>query len=223
MIIPSLNEDSPLISLARLSKNTVAALMADNGFEARKTTVTPEGQHDYYEWYYAYGKILQPKTVLEIGVFGGGSMFALCAGAGDCVERVDLVDDESDQRPLGEAAGRVRRTAKNVIEHVQDSQRVARLKDVVGEGPFDVISVDGDHRVGPCYHDLRIALPLLAEDGHIIVDDGNWPWVKQACEDFLDDSRTLDAFHVNTFTGTIVMHRAGAEHAGCCPLIGVSP
>ena len=177
---------------------------------------------DFYEWYYAYGRLLKPQTMLEIGVLGGASVVAVCLGAGSSLCEVHLIDDESHDRreSLADAANAVMRAAPcaQVSMFREDSQRLARLP----AGPqFDLISLDGDHRVGPCFHDLRICLPRLAEDGHVLVDDAQWSWVQEACDAFTAVHPELDDLFVATKTGTRVLHRAG-EHLLRCPLLIMS-
>jgi hypothetical protein len=206
--------DSRLCRFAYRARTGILQLLRQYGLLSSEI-VTPSGQLDYYEWYWAYGEILRPRNVLEIGVLGGGSMVALCAGADQHVRRVTLIDDESDKRSLSQAADRIRKAAGpncEVVQSKQDSQRLHRIDTNV---MYDVISIDGDHRVGPCFHDLRLTLPALAPNGHIICDDGNWPWVVQAVSDMMHLRSDLNALHVNTFTGSIVLHKCG----NACPLL----
>jgi hypothetical protein len=220
-MIFELGREAPLREAALRAAPGIEQLLRDAGFKPNENTVTPPGQRDFYEWYFAYGAILRPARVLEIGVFGGASMFSLCAGAGSgVVHKAWLLDDESGIGrvcTLDGAAIAVRRHAREVTVLKEDSQRIGRLASRIGDQTLDVISIDGDHRVGPCYHDLRITLPHLGENGHVICDDGNWPWVQDAVSDFLAEHPDLTAFRVNTFTGTIVIHRKG--HEPRCPLM----
>lgn len=210
--------DSPLRSIAREQAPRVNALL-DPYVLWHKRAVGPT-EEDFYEWYYAYGRLLRPKTMLEIGVLGGASVVAACLGAGaGALREVHLIDDESHDRreSLADAADAVSLAAPcaAVSYFREDSQRMARLP----PGPqFDLISVDGDHRVGPCYHDLRISLPRLAADGHMLVDDAQWSWVQEACDAFVREHPELDDLFVRTKTGTRVLHATG-EHLSRCPLL----
>lgn len=177
---------------------------------------------DFYEWYFGYGAVLRPRIFLEIGVLGGASIVALCLGAGSVVGHVVLMDDESHDRPvsLADAEDSVHRVVPRarIESFKEDTQRLAQLP----PGPlFDLISIDGDHRVGPCYHDLRICLPRLAPEGHILVDDAQWCWVKDACDAFLCAHPELDDLFVRTKTGTRILH-FGGDHLQRCPLLGSS-
>lgn len=218
----SLPETSPLRVAAREVVAQIDALLEPVVPWYKR--VTERGVHDYYEWYYAYGRILRPRSILEIGVLGGGSVVALCLGAGEgMVRQVHLVDDESasEKWKLADAATAVRAVAPACEVTIfagadaGDSQRLA----VLPAGPvFDVISIDADHRVGPCYHDLRISLPRLAADGHVLVDDAQWSWVRDAVDAFTADRPALDDLFVATKTGTRILHGSG-EHLLRCPLL----
>jgi len=214
-----LPDASPLRAAKAAAVETLAPLL--NAIVPQEGRIATPG--DYYEWYFAYGEVLRPKTVLEIGVLGGGSAASLVLGAGgeNCsIEHFDLIDNEShDQQavPLALAASRVTRAAGGKFRanaYLLDSQRLRALPD----GPlYDLISIDGDHRTGPCFHDLRISLPRLAPGGHILCDDAQWDWVKWAVDDFVAEHAWLDDLFVATHTGTRVLHSMG--HIGECPLL----
>jgi hypothetical protein len=228
MTAMNLPASSPLRTLKNAAAPTIEKWLTGLGFvwtkeDASCTLVTPPGQRDFYEWYYAYGQLLKPRRVLEIGVFGGASITSIVAGAAGSVEYVQLVDDESKGCGLDEACTRLRKVLPTAPIAIlkEDSQRMAKLP--VDGGPFDLVSIDGDHRVGPCYHDLRITLPHLAPEGHIIIDDGKWPWVRDAVADFVGDHSAtlvpgLHEIFVDTYTGTRILHRGG-DHLDRCPLL----
>lgn len=185
--------------------------------------VTPDAMANYYEWYAAIASLLKPKNYLEIGVYGGGSAIATALGAGEALKEIVLIDNESDGRKMLDAIDRIKKMTRATIvgfcgEHEGDSQRMYRLPaSSHGVDGYDLITVDGDHRIGPAYYDLRLALERLAPGGHIIVDDYNWPWVTKAVDMVLSDEIVLadgmvlsddsEAAHsICTFTGTAIIH-----------------
>lgn len=60
------------------------------------------------------------------------------------------------------------------------------LPTLVGE--FDIIFVDGDHSYKGAKKDLELSLPLLAENGKIIVDDLHYREVHQAFQEFINEN-----------------------------------
>ena len=203
----------------------VPELLASNGLVwgpgDAGNIVTQPGQLDYYEWYYAYGRLLAPKRIVEIGVYGGGSVALVCLGAVNPPALIELIDNESYGSSLAEVSERLRKIAPEclIVAIPEDSQRLAELP-VPAEGRFDLVSIDGDHRVGPCYHDLRITLPHLTQDGHILVDDARYPWVRDAVTAFVADHPELHEIYVETFTGTSILHRE--NHIDRCPLLSAA-
>lgn len=223
-----LPSDSPLHALAAAAGAQIDDLLAPVVPDADRVDRPrdPRCRGGYYEWYYAYGRLLRPATILEIGVLGGGSVASLAIGTHEGqrdLTNIWLVDDRSHDGgssavALSTVADRVRRVVPGsciMRTFEEDSQRLAALL----PGPlFDVISIDADHRIGPCYHDLRISLPRLAPDGHILVDDAQWTWVRDAVDAFVADHPHLDDLFVATMTGTRILHLAG-EHLDRCPLL----
>jgi predicted O-methyltransferase YrrM len=184
------------------------------------SVVTNPEQFDFYEWYFAYGRILQPKTILEIGVFGGASILFLCLGSGTSPSFIQLVDNQTYPHLLQNAVERIRKVADTAVIDALlfDSQRLPSLANSAGV-QFDIVSIDGDHRIGPCYHDLHIAAPNLAADGHILCDDARHEDVSSAIDRYLSEHPELADLYVETLTGTRVLHRRDNGHLERCPLI----
>lgn len=186
--------------------------------------ITKPGQLDYYEWYYAYGRLFLPRRILEIGVYGGASVLFACLGAADGQrqpELVQLLDNEQYRRSTKEAASRIAQVASGCrfVTLAHDSLALTELPVPEG-GSFDFISIDGDHRSAACYHDMRISLPHMTPDGHILVDDGRATMVEVAVKDFVSDRPFLyETFVEGTFTGTRILHRKDNGHPERCPLL----
>ncbi len=53
---------------------------------------------------------------------------------------------------------------------------------------YDVIYVDGDHSYEGAKKDLELSLEVLAEGGKIIVDDLQYPSVRKAFNEFLEEN-----------------------------------
>ena len=58
-------------------------------------------------------------------------------------------------------------------------------------GKFDIIYVDGDHSYKGAKKDLELSLPLLKENGKIIVDDLHYPSVRQAFYEFVSENDVI--------------------------------
>lgn len=58
-------------------------------------------------------------------------------------------------------------------------------------GKFDIIYVDGDHSYKGAKKDLELSLPLLKENGKIIVDDLHYPSVRQAFNEFVSENDVI--------------------------------
>lgn len=222
-----LPDNSRLHAAAVAAATTIGDLLAPIVPENDRVDGPGHGPGGYYEWYYAYGLVLRPTTLLEVGVLGGGSVISTALGARDAgcaMTTVWLVDDGSDARsvPLSVVSNRLRSILPPscIVRPIEEDSQ--RMRSLPPSAPFDIISIDADHRVGPCYHDLRISLPMLAHDGHVLVDDAQWSWVRDAVDAFVADRPHLDDLYVETMTGTRILHFAG-EHLDHCPLLNTQP
>ncbi len=112
-------------------------------------------------------KMLRPKRILELGTFTGYSALCLAEGLSpdgilDTIEKNDELEDMIRRHfllsPLGDKIRLHIGAAEDVISSF--------------EGKYDLIFMDADKRAYSAYYDL--CLPLLSEDGVMIIDNTLW-------------------------------------------------
>ncbi|MFN2503613.1 MAG: class I SAM-dependent methyltransferase [Acidimicrobiales bacterium] len=131
-----------------------------------------------------YGLVagLQPRTVLEIGTFQGGSTMIMCAALDDLGEgRIVCVDPDPRVDPQHWASIEHRATmvAAPSPEAVAEAARRAGA-------PFDVALIDGDHSFDGVVRDIEATLPTLADDAHLIFHDVHYFEVGDAIDRCLE-------------------------------------
>jgi hypothetical protein len=117
-----------------------------------------------FEWYWALGKTIQPKTFLEIGVRFGFS-FLPTIQSSTALEYAlgwDLETYGNNNIARENIGNYYNGDAKWEIEHV-DSQNKTELP-----GFFDLISIDGCHTYDCKVHDLRLCINKC---NYVILDD----------------------------------------------------
>ena len=121
----------------------------------------------------------QPRAVVEIGTFAGGtlSLLARCSSRDAIVVSVDLPDGEFGGG-YAAARGRLYRsfaTGAQRIELVRaDSHRLEtrdQVRTLLRARPIDVLFIDGDHTLEGVRRDLELYGPLLAENGLVAFHD----------------------------------------------------
>ncbi len=118
----------------------------------------------YFDVYHHHLSVFQGKnpTLLEVGVYGGGSleMWQSYFHQGCCIIGVDI--DESCQRHAGE----------NISIHIGDqSDRNFWRKFAALTAQIDIVIDDGGHRPGQQIVTLEECLPLLGPGGVYICED----------------------------------------------------
>jgi predicted O-methyltransferase YrrM len=125
---------------------------------------------------------LLPARVLEIGTQAGASTVHLAAGLADAVgdeARLLAVDirDVNDSETSAWRAFRLPQSPREAMERLGLDRmvefRVARSLEVLGEPgePFDLIFLDGDHRLRTVAAELPLALRRLRPGGFILLHD----------------------------------------------------
>lgn len=195
----------PLIDrLKAVKPDTILAMIEQKFYEndnyRNKSEWTSDG--NCYEWYYATGKLFQPKHILEIGVRFGYSVYAIALGAGK-VKVIDGWDTEEYVKGSNEIA-------QNAIAERLPNTKVV-VRNINSQGveslgrSYDLISIDGDHSVQGTLHDLRLSLGKCKV---VITDDYDFLGsVKEAVDKFLEEN--IDAIaewcYIPSYRGTIVI------------------
>ena len=127
----------------------------------------PPNCFDYYEIYYALSKYYQPKSILEIGVRYGYSLYSMVCGS-DVIENVAGYDLEETLNGY-HLPNNLNYHNKSKFEIVQENfdlfcnkkinlnlkyvntQKINELNDY-----YDLIHIDGDHSIEGKLHDLEI-------------------------------------------------------------------
>lgn len=175
----------------------------------------PEAQvylqsHNYYEWYYAIAKYVQPEVVLEIGVRFGYSAMAMLLGTDNAI--YVGYDNESGEEDSNKYAltylGVFTKAA--VYVNPTDTQSFSEL-------PYpqvdraQLIHIDAHHTPEGMIHDLELVLPKWDDRGLILIDDvftdralygAAATWLR------LKDS-TLKYKLEHTYRGMMIVYREG--------------
>jgi hypothetical protein len=154
-----------------------------------------------FEWYYALGKTIQPKSFLEIGVRFGFSFLPTIL-ASDNLEYAlgwDLETYGNNEIARVNIHNYYNGSAKWSIEHV-DSQIQTELP-----GFFDLISIDGCHDYDCKVHDLKLCINKC---NYVILDDYDYhPQVRNSTDFFLNEyAQHIEWSHyIPTFRGSMLI------------------
>ena len=149
----------------------------------------------YYDLKYRIARIVQPRSILEIGVRAGYSAAAFIAASSPDVKYVGLDFDNSDadiQNRHGGLPGYSQWAIESLKAHfprasIEIVQIDTQVELIQLDGIFDLVHVDGDHSYEGCYRDLvqveRYARWILVDDYFHIAD------VKSATDCFLSERK----------------------------------
>lgn len=157
-----------------------------------------------YDWYYALSNAIKPKRYLEIGVFAGYSAIVSFFGSAE-MKSMHLYDNSSYGARLDDAVNTILSSGfkGQIFAFDCDTQATNNLN--LGSADFnkfDFIHVDGDHSYEGALHDLELVLPLLDDNGIIIVDDITYEQsVDFATRDFLSAHPELDYVFIDSLRG----------------------
>jgi predicted O-methyltransferase YrrM len=136
-----------------------------------------------------YGLVfgLQPRNILEVGTFRGGSTAIICGALDDtgfgqvaCVDPMPQVDAEL----WGCLQHRCRMftgPSPGILPTV--AQEVG--------APFDFALIDGNHTYDYLRADITGVLPLMADDAYLLFHDAHYGDVKRAIDEAVKSHRTL--------------------------------
>ena len=151
-----------------------------------------------FEWYYALGKVLQPKNFMEIGVRFGFSFLPTLLGAENIEYALgwDLETYGNNQIAVDNIGTYYQGNCKWEIQHV-DSQEKNELPQF-----FDLVSIDGCHDYNCKIHDLNIA---RENSRYVILDDYDYrSEVRRSVNQFMKDNINCIewALYIPTFRGS---------------------
>lgn len=137
----------------------------------------------------------KPKIYVEIGVFGGRSLFPIALAMkeinfGQCIG-IDPWTKDACMEDMHEPANRDWWSNVNLDsiydEFVRNFERLdiarrcgyyrAKSADLVGDftdGSIGMLHIDGNHSSKPAMEDARLWLPKVEPNGVIVLDDINW-------------------------------------------------
>lgn len=166
--------------------------------------------HNNYVWWWAIGRVECPRTIAEIGVRFGYSLWTLTGGVvgHHPPEAVELwcYDAEAD---YGQKTNDVflatfaKYGFTNIHMHAVDTQKLATLAIPT---PVDLVSVDGNHSESGVYHDCRLAYGALRPGGLMVVDDTQPGDVRDGCERFCEDFK-LPFAYLNSYRGIHIIRK----------------
>jgi len=158
-----------------------------------------------YEWYYAFGKYFNPRSVLEIGVRRGYSLVSLLAGCepGVFAEGWDIPNPSNRNYVKDCLNGLDERIKEHCNAEIDlkynNSQHVKSLS-----RKYDLVHIDGAHQHKEKIHDLELCLGM---SDVIVVDDYKCPVVGGATNLFVRQHRShfSDVFKINSLRGTLII------------------
>lgn len=169
-----------------------------------------------YVWVWAAGRHFRPRRLAEIGTRFGYSLKAIADGSGhppsELVIRCWDAELDDDVEPL--------RVAEAYFTLMMIDFRAYRLNTRYADqlhpdgGPFDLVSVDGDHSTDGALADMKLLTELLKPGGAMIVDDTNPGSVLEAVERFVADTGWEWA-HLRTLRGMTILRKPNLGEA--CP------
>jgi predicted O-methyltransferase YrrM len=166
--------------------------------------------HEFMRGYmtvkYAIAKVLNPGTILEIGVSSGMSAMAFLAACPEA--HYTGIDNGADDWKLVERARELLAKQERSFAIIPFNSQ--ELKKLPG-GAYDLIHVDGCHLRECAKHDVLLAWEAISLNGYILVDDTRDTAVAAGTFDALAEINpgSVDWCYLNdTWTGNILIHRS---------------
>jgi len=138
----------------------------------------------------AYAQLLaeeRPRSILELGIYGGGSvaLFALLTDAR--ITAIDLLPD----CPALEAFLDQHDLRDRVRAHYRVDQADHRALAAIVDGPLDLVIDDASHRYGPTKASFNYLFPSLRPGGLYVIEDWNWEHTAPELGDGPDPSELI--------------------------------
>lgn len=167
---------------------------------------TEQFRRGYAAFKHSVAKVLQPRTICEIGIGSGVAALAFLAGA-PAASYLGLDDGSKDAEESGLAMPHVRR--------MMDSQgykyeiRIGDSMKLASVPKADLFHVDGAHDYEHALNDTRVAFESGSE--WILVDDARDPTVASAAMLAAFGSHAMFewAYFEDSWTGSILFYRMG--------------
>jgi len=140
---------------------------------------------DNYPRYVEMGARLKPRSILELGAFEGYGLIGFWMGAGNIVQRLDWVDNES-YTPDSNAhcCANLAYAAQALHRPLPRSIHTLSKEGFVTNGRYDLIHVDGDHTYEGALADMLWAWER--KPAALLVDDYDFGTeVRYAVDEFI--------------------------------------
>ena len=160
-----------------------------------------------YEWYYTFGRLLQPTSILEIGVSRGYGSIAMGFGCENPPTHFFFVDNEIDGIPITTAIQNINQIFPNAIVEtlIADSQIIESLP---SHFIADVSHVDGCHTFGGVQKELALVYPCTRY--YIIVDDTHGEYIANGVKTFVSTHNDIQIIHeiTESLTGQMILKKS---------------
>lgn len=156
-----------------------------------------------HSYYYAICRLLQPRTILEIGVLDGLSMIAMLLGSPGA--HCTGWDIEGYTKGSMQTARRNLNLCGITGERFDLQIRNSRDERMLHIGQYDLIHIDGDHSYEGCIHDLNLT---VGSSSNVLLDDYiDHAGVTRAVDEFVNwHNKTLAGFlKLPTKTGVVLI------------------
>lgn len=140
-------------------------------------------------------KLLQPKTILEIGTYTGYS--AICMAEGLQPDgKLHTIDINKDLYDLQRRYFDLSEYGQSIIQHVGDAKEIIPTIDAT----FDLVFIDADKRGYKKY--VELVLPKMTSGGVILSDNVLWKGKVIETDSKKTDNRTKSLQEFNVFMNT---------------------
>ncbi len=165
--------------------NEEPALLRDLMIETHQATTQPHMASGHYQGRVLsmISKLIQPKTILEIGTFTGYATLCLAEGLAENGKIITL-DINDELKYIGEKYFE-KSPYKNQIDY-RIGPALEQMKSIENES-VDLIFIDADKQTYPEYYDRSVE--LLRKGGVILMD--NVLWYGKVYDENANDKRTV--------------------------------
>lgn len=112
---------------------------------------------------------LRPKTVLEIGLYAGGTMTAWAQAAHPNALLIGI--DDFTQKVHPRVVPQAFQTFEWIRKDSRDPATLDAVNDLLGNAKIDFLFIDGDHSESAVRNDLGMYLPLVRPGGLVGMHD----------------------------------------------------